>query len=213
MADVQLIRWALVAVAALKVVDVVLRDDPAVLALGWLAAAVAGARAPRAGCLAIAAMGATSNLFLEASNHTTLVLWAGLLVAVLRPVDVPDVARLLVVVVYAFATANKLLFGHFLDGGYIAARFFWEGAPFRLMAIGAVVGQLTLAVLVALRLRLAIPLSVLLHVGIVVTMSSELAHVLRLGGFNGLMVVLVVVATRNGPWYPLPARPVARPGV
>lgn len=81
------------------------------------------------------------------------------------------------------------------------------------MAIGAVVGQLALAVLVALRLRLAIPLSVLLHVGIVVTMSSELAHVLRLGGFNGLMVVLVVVATRNGPWYPLPARPVARPGV
>lgn len=190
-----------------------LREDPLVFAAGWLLAGAAGAVAPRAGCLAIAGMATASNVWLEASNHTTLLIWAGLLVAVLRPVDVPDVARLLTAVVYAFATANKVLFGHFLDGGYIAARFFWDGAPFRLMALGAVVAQLTLAVLVILRLRVAIPLAVLLHLGIVITMSSRVEHVIRLGGFNGLMVVLVVVAVRHGPWYPLPARRVGRPAV
>lgn len=195
------------AFAVVKVVDVALRGDPLLLAVGWAAAGVAAAKTVRPGCLAVAAMGATSNVWLEASNHTTLAMWAGLLVAVLRPADVADVARLLAIVVYAFATANKLAFGRFLDGGYIAARFFWDGAPFRLMALGAVLAQLTLAVVVALRLRIAIPLAVLLHVGIVVTMSSRLEHVLRLGAFNALMVVLVVVATRHGPWYPLPARP------
>jgi len=189
------------------VADVLVRDDPVILALGWAGAAVLGALTARPGALAIAAMGAASNVWFEPSNHTSLIMWSGLLVAVLRPEDVAGVARWLATVVYAFATAHKLLGGDFLDGHLIAARFFWEGAPFRLMAIGAVLGQLALAVLVALRLRWAIPLSVLLHVGIVVVMSSMLGHYLRLGGFNGLMIVLVVVATRGGRWTPLAPRP------
>jgi len=61
-----------------------------------------------------------------------------------------------------------------------------------------VASQLVLAALVALRLRLAIALSVLLHVGIVIVMSATPGHYTRLGGFNGLMIVLVVVATRGG---------------
>lgn len=185
-------------VALLKAADVLVRDDPAALAAGWLAAGLLAAAWARPGCLAVAAVAASSNVWLEGSNHTTLILWSGLLVVVLRPEDVSRVAQVLVATVYAFTTSHKLLFGRFLDGGYIEDRFFWDDAPFRLMAFGAVATQLALAVLVLLRLRWAIPLAVLLHAGIVVVMSSTVDHVLRLGGFNGLMVVLVLVATRHG---------------
>lgn len=184
-------------VALAKVADVLVRDDPAVLAAGWLGAAAVAAVACRPGCAAVAAVAAASNLWFEGSNHTTLIMWTGLLVAVLRPEDVARVAQVLAVTVYAFATAHKVLGGHFLTGQHIADRFFWEGAPVRSMALAAVGSQLALALLVALRLRIAVPLAVALHVGIVVVMSSELGHVLRLGGFNALMVVLVVVATRR----------------
>lgn len=184
-------------VALAKVADVLVRDDPTVLAFAWLGAGALAAVTVRPGCAAVAAVAAASNLWLEGSNHTSLIMWTGLLVVVLRPVDIPRVAQVLAVTVYAFATAHKLIGGGFLSGQHIADRFFWEGAPVRAMAYAAVASQLALAVSVALRLRISIPLAVALHVGIVVVMSSMLGHVLRLGGFNGLMIVLVVVATRR----------------
>ena len=200
-------------VALGKAADVFVRDDPAVYGWGWLAAAAVPAVVTRPGCLSVAAMGAASNVFLEGSNHTLLIMWAGLLVAVLDPEDVPRVAQVLAVTVYVFASAHKVIGGSFLTGGHIADRFFWDGAPVRAMAYAAVAAQIGLALLVALRTRWAIPLAVALHVGIVVVMSNQLGHYLRLGGFNGLMIVLVVVAARAGSWgLPGRSRP-PRPGV
>jgi hypothetical protein len=143
-------------------------------------------------------------------------MWVGLIGALLDPEDIPRVAQVLAVTVYVFASAHKVIGGSFLTGGHIADRFFWEGAPVRAMAYAAVASQIALAVLVAVRTRWAIPLAVGLHVGIVVVMSNEVGHYLRLSGFNGLMIVLVVIATRAGTWD-LPGRRPARwavaPGV
>lgn len=196
LADVQLIRWSLVLVALAKALDVVARDSPAVYGWGWLAVAGVAAVRTRAGCLAVAGMGAASNIWFEASNHTLLILWVGLIGALLDPDDIPRVAQVLAVTVYVFASAHKVVGGSFLTGGHIADRFFWDGAPVREMAYAAVASQIALAVLVAVRTPWAIPLAVALHVGIVVVMSNQVGHYLRLGGFNGLMIVLVVLATR-----------------
>lgn len=187
-------------VALGKAADIVVRDSPAQYGWGWLAAAGIAAVSARPGCLAVAAMGATSNVFFEASNHTLLIMWVGLIGALLDPDDIPRVAQVLAVTVYVFASAHKVLGGSFLTGGHIADRFFWDGAPVRAMAYAAVASQIGLAVLVALRTRWAIPLSVALHGGIVIVMSNQLGHYLRLGGFNGLMIVLVVIATQSGTW-------------
>ena len=192
-------------VALAKAADIVVRDDPARFGWGWLAAAGVAAVATRPGCLAVGAVGFASNVWLEGSNHTLLIMWVGLIGAVLLPEDVPRVSQVLAVTVYVFASAHKVIGGSFFDGAHIASRFFWDGAPVRAMAYAAVASQLGLAVLVALRTRWAVPLAVALHVGIVVVMSNQIGHVLRLGGFNGLMIVLVVIATRVGSWD-LPGR-------
>lgn len=192
------------------------RDSPSIYGWGWLAAAGVALVRARPGCLAVAAMGAASNVFFEASNHTLLIMWVGLIGALLDPDDIPRVAQVLAVTVYVFASAHKVIGGSFLTGGHIADRFFWEGAPVRAMAYAAVASQIALAVLVAVRTRWAIPLAVGLHAGIVVVMSNEVGHYLRLGGFNGLMIVLVVIATRAGTWDLLGRRPARRavaPGV
>ncbi|HEY1117953.1 MAG TPA: hypothetical protein VGE43_09620 [Acidimicrobiales bacterium] len=209
MADVQLIRWTLVLVAAAKAADVAVRDDPTRYGWGWAAAAALAAVTVRPGCFAVAAMGAASNIWLEGSNHTLLIMWVGLIVAVLDPDDIPPVAQVLAATVYVFASAHKVIGGSFLTGGHIADRFFWDGAPVQAMAYAAVASQIGLAVLVVLRSRWAIPLAVGLHVGIVVVMSNQLGHYLRLSGFNGLMIVIVLVATRAGTWDVRPRRRVA----
>lgn len=198
-------------VALGKAADVVVRDSPAQYGWGWLAAAGVLAVSVRPGCLAAAAMGATSNVVFEASNHTLLIMWVGLIGALLDPDDIPRVAQVLAVTVYVFASAHKVIGGSFLTGGHIADRFFWDGAPARAMAYAAVASQLALAVLVAMRTRWAIPLAVALHVGIVIVMSNEVGHYLRLGGFNGLMIVLAAIAVPAGAWDLRHRRPDRRP--
>lgn len=187
-------------VALGKAADIVVRDSPAQYGWGWVAAAGVLAVSARPGCLAAAGMGAASNVFFEASNHTLLIMWVGLIGALLDPDDIPRVAQVLAVTVYVFASAHKVIGGSFLTGGHIADRFFWDGAPVRAMAYAAVASQAVLAVLVAVRTRWAIPLAVALHGGIVIVMSDQVGHYLRLGGFNGLMIVVVVIAVQAGAW-------------
>lgn len=196
LADVQLIRWAVPGVAAVKSVDVLLRGEPVLLAALWAFACVSAVVWPRRGAAAVAAVAFGSSLLFEPSNHTTLFGVVAAAVWLFDGDDLRQVLRIQAVVVYLFASVHKVAGGRFLTGASIAYQTWWDAAPVQAMAIGALAAQLFLVWAIVRREWVGVPVAVALHVGIVVGMSTTIAQVLRLSAFNGLMVLLVAAAVR-----------------
>lgn len=183
--------------AIVKAIDVPLRGEPAVLAVAWALAGLALLRSRRAGAAAVALVAFGSTLLHDPSNHTTLIGWTATMFAMFDGQDLRDVVRVQAVVLYLFASAHKLVGGQFLTGYQITVETWWSSAPAQLMAVGALGTQLALAWLVWRRDRLAAPLALALHGGIVLLVSSSGPQLLRLVMFNGLAVLLVWIATRR----------------
>lgn len=196
LADVQLIRYALVTVAGLKAADVALRGGD-VLTGGWAVAALLMVRWPAVGALAVATLGFGSNLVDVPSNHQTLIGWVGLIFAVGGD-DRCALLRLLAGSVYGFAVANKVAGGTFITGGSFAHGVAWPAVPIEWLAVGGLVAQVWLVWGIWRRHWTALPVAAAFHVGVVALMSTDPAQLVRLVVFNGLMLFLVLVTAQPG---------------
>lgn len=207
MADVLVtwFRWILAGIAAVKVVDAWISVDPAT-AVAWFAASALLVRYERvgAGLVAVLGLGGASIGQPSMGSHAVLIGSVGLLVAVFGDEwSRWHLIRLQVTVVYLFAGLSKVVSG-FLSGDVIALRQPWLPAP-QVLAVGAVVVEVWLALAVWRRWRAAVPVAAVLHVGIVAAWTINHLQFLELLAFNGLtlaMVVLVVTRSPAGPEAP-----------
>lgn len=201
MADVQFVTWGLAAAAALKVADALLRDQEPWIVAAWVIAG-ASVRLGRVGA-AIASLSAFAIALDGGSNHIVLYGWLAATAAIVPDRPGPTL-RVLGMAVYGFATVHKLVGGTFLTGAPIASRTGWAPPLTVLLSIGAIAAQVLLVVALWRRLWIALPMAIVLHIGIIVVMSARWLDVLQLTVFNGLMIV--VVAGAVGPDLDAPAR-------
>lgn len=196
----KVVRLLVAAGAVLKAVDSLIADAPLVTPL-WLVAAWLAFRQHRAGYALIFTLTFVGAALEVAwvSHHTMLIGWVAGAFALFDGGDLRLVLRVQAAVVYLFAGLNKAN-EHFLSGGVFEARDPWlfPEALYRPAAIAAVACELWLAVAVWLRWRSALPVAVLLHVGIVagwmVLVPQRMAQLVL---FNLLAVCLVAVTVRS----------------
>lgn len=189
MADVQLI---LLGLFALRAVDA-WKDMGPLGAILWVAACAAPLVDRRGWLvLAVVAFGCWAGSDYEMqSNHVILVAWVALIMGLFTGRDRIDLLRWQAVVVYVFATVNKL--NPVFLGGHVLAL---SDVPMPLvpMSFAAVVTEAVMAWAVWARHWIALPLAVALHVGITVAMGNHLVGWLMLASFNGTLLALVWVS-------------------
>ncbi|MGY6500115.1 MAG: hypothetical protein ACXIVQ_04335 [Acidimicrobiales bacterium] len=190
--------WVLMATGVAKALDAATLFTPRTAALMWLAAALVPLMHERVG---LAAMSVVAFVSVDVAmpsmgSHVVLI---GSVAAVLAVFDDAPTRLFLIrtqtVALYLFAGVNKL-HPDFLRGDVIAQRQEWLPFP-QALALVAVAAELWLAVAVLRRWRSAMPVALVLHVGIVVGMTRDFNQGLELVIFNGLtvaMVILVVTA-------------------
>lgn len=125
------------------------------------------------------------------SNHVILVGWVALAHGLFEGEERTRVIWWQAVVLYLFATVNKVN-PHYLSGAVLALSP--VDVPLVPMSVAGIVGEGLVCLLVLRRHRLAMPLAVAVHVGIVALMGTSLAGYLMLASFNGTALLLVWMA-------------------
>lgn len=131
-----------------------------------------------------------------ASNYVALIAWVSVIFYAAEGETRQTLLRSQAAVVYAFAAVNKASSYAFVSGVVVAERSRlpeWVGSP---AAVATVMAEGWLAWAVWRRSRWALPVSVVLHVGIVLGMTTS---PFLLVAFNGTMVLMVWEATRRQP--------------
>lgn len=182
----------LLALFALRAVDAWYDMGPAGAVL-WVAACAAPL-VHRRGWLVLATVAVGCWAFADwemRSNHVILVAWISLIMGLFDGEDRVRLLRWQAVVVYLFATVNKL--NPVFLGGHVLAL---SRVPMPLvpMSVAAVLTEAFMAWAVWCRQWVALPVGVALHLGITVTMGNHPVGWLMLASFNGTMLVLVWVA-------------------
>lgn len=146
----------------------------------------------------LAAACLAAQVVLGGNEGTLVIMWVAIAVGLFRGEQLVTALRALTVTVYLFAAAHKAFYPFF--SGAILASASWLPAP-EIVAPTVVIGEAVLGVLVWRRSRLAFPIAVALHLGIVLFLNFDwdpeiTAEMVPLVGFNVVLIALVWLTTR-----------------
>lgn len=131
-----------------------------------------------------------------ASNYVVLIGWVAVILGIAEGETRRSLLHVQAVVVYAFAAINKAASWAFVSGIIVAERSWLPDAVAAPAALATVLAEGWLAWAVWHRSRWALPVSIALHAGIVLGMTTS---PFLLAAFNGTMVLLVWESTRRQP--------------